>query len=105
MPELPDITVYVEALQRRIVGQPVEEVRLRTPFLLRTVEPPIDALIGKRVMDVERLGKRIVVALEGDLFIVLHLMIAGRLHWRAPGAKGGGKSALAELAFRVARSR
>lgn len=100
MPELPDITVYVEALQRRVVGQPVEEVRLKTPFLLRTVEPPIDALIGKRVVGVERLGKRIVFALEDDLFIVLHLMIAGRLHWKAPGAKGGGgKSALAEFVF------
>ncbi len=99
MPELPDITVYVEALQRRIVGQPVDEIRLNTPFLLRTVDPPIDALIGKRVAGVERLGKRIVVALEDDLFIVLHLMIAGRLHWKAAGAKGRGKSALAEFVF------
>lgn len=99
MPELPDITIYVESLQRRIVGQPLQEIRLRTPFLLRTVEPPLDALIGKRVTGVERLGKRIVVALEGELFLVVHLMIAGRLHWKAIGAKAGGRGALAELVF------
>jgi formamidopyrimidine-DNA glycosylase len=100
MPELPDITVYVEALQRRIVGQPLEEVRLKTPFLLRTVEPPLSELIGKRVVDVERLGKRILFVLEDDLFIVLHLMIAGRLHWKAKGAKAsGGRSGLAEFVF------
>jgi formamidopyrimidine-DNA glycosylase len=100
MPELPDITVYVEALQRRISGQPLEEVRLKTPFLLRTVEPPLSELIGKRVAGVERLGKRILFALEDDLYIVLHLMIAGRLHWKAKGAKaGGGRGALAEFVF------
>lgn len=100
MPELPDITVYVEALQRRIVGQPLEEVRLKTPFLLRTVEPPLSELIGKQVTGVERLGKRILFALEDELFIVLHLMIAGRLHWKARGAKaGGGRGALAEFVF------
>lgn len=100
MPELPDITVYVEALQRRIVGQPLEEIRLKTPFLLRTVEPPLSELIGKQVTGVERLGKRILFALEDELFIVLHLMIAGRLHWKARGAKaGGGRGALAEFVF------
>lgn len=98
MPELPDITIYVEALERRIVGQPVDEVRLSTPFLLRTVEPPLADVIGKRVVGVERLGKRIAIALEGDLFLVFHLMIAGRLHWKARGAKGGRKG-LAELQF------
>lgn len=100
MPELPDITVYVEALAQRVAGQPLEEVRLKTPFLLRTVDPPLDELIGRRVTGVERLGKRIVFALEGELFIVLHLMIAGRLHWKARGAKaGGGRGALAEFVF------
>jgi formamidopyrimidine-DNA glycosylase len=98
VPELPDITIYVEALERRIVGQPIDEVRLSTPFLLRTVEPPLADVIGKRVVGVERLGKRIAIALEGDLFLVFHLMIAGRLHWKARGAKGGRKG-LAELQF------
>jgi formamidopyrimidine-DNA glycosylase len=99
LPELPDITVYVEALRRRIVGQPLEEIRLKTPFLLRTVEPPLPDLIGKRVVGVERLGKRIVLELDDDLFVIFHLMIAGRLHWKARGAKGGGRSNLAELEF------
>lgn len=99
MPELPDITVYVEALRRRIVGQPLEEIRLKTPFLLRTVEPPLPDLIGKFVVGVERLGKRIVLELDDDLFVIFHLMIAGRLHWKARGAKGGGRSNLAELEF------
>jgi formamidopyrimidine-DNA glycosylase len=99
LPELPDITVYVEALRRRIVGQPLEEVRLKTPFLLRTVEPPLPDLIGKRVVGVERLGKRIVLEMDDDLFVIFHLMIAGRLHWKARGAKGGGRSNLAQLEF------
>ncbi|MEP6491931.1 MAG: DNA-formamidopyrimidine glycosylase family protein [bacterium] len=87
MPELPDVTVYAEALRRRVLGEPVEDVRLNTPFLLRTVEPPLSALVGKRVQSVERSGKRIVVGLDDDLFIVLHLMIAGRLHWKKHGTK------------------
>jgi formamidopyrimidine-DNA glycosylase len=99
LPELPDITVYVEALRRRIVGQPLEEIRLKTPFLLRTVEPPLPDLIGKCVVGVERLGKRIVLEMDDDLFVIFHLMIAGRLHWKARGAKGGGRSNLAELEF------
>lgn len=99
MPELPDITVYVEALQRRVVGQPLDEVRLKTPFLLRTVEPPLEALIGKRVVAVERLGKRIVFELEHELFVVIHLMIAGRLHWTARGAKGSRRASLAAFEF------
>src|SRR5215213_6884404 len=99
MPELPDITVYIEALGRRIAGQPLEEIRLKTPFLLRTVEPPLDALIGKRVIGVERMGKRIVLVLDDDLFVVLHLMIAGRLHWKPRSAKAGGRAALAEFVF------
>jgi formamidopyrimidine-DNA glycosylase len=99
MPELPDITVYVDALAKRIVGQPLEEVRLKTPFLLRTVDPPLDALVGTRVVGVERLGKRIVIALEGERFIVVHLMIAGRLHWKPLGAKTGGRNDLAAFVF------
>jgi formamidopyrimidine-DNA glycosylase len=98
MPELPDITVYVEALERRIVGQPIEEIRLSTPFLLRTVEPALSELIGKRVVGVERLGKRIALVVEDDLFLVLHLMIAGRLHWKPRTAKAGRKG-LAVLVF------
>jgi formamidopyrimidine-DNA glycosylase len=99
MPELPDITVYVEALRRRLVDQPVLEVRLGTPFLLRTVEPPLSAVVDRRVVDVRRSGKRIVLELDGDLFIVMHLMIAGRLHWKARGAKGSRRSDLAVFEF------
>jgi formamidopyrimidine-DNA glycosylase len=99
LPELPDITVYVEALRRRVVGQPLEEVRLKTPFLLRTVEPPLADLIGKHVIGVERLGKRIVVEMDDRLFIVLHLMVAGRLHWKQRGAKAGGRNELASFEF------
>ncbi len=99
MPELPDITVYIEALQRRVIGQPLEEVRLNTPFLLRTVDPPLAALIGKTVRGVERSGKRIVLAFDEELFAVLHLMIAGRLHWKPRGSKGKGRASLAAFEF------
>jgi formamidopyrimidine-DNA glycosylase len=99
LPELPDITVYVEALRRRVIGQPLEEVRLKTPFLLRTVEPPLADLIAKRVVAVERLGKRIILEMDDDLFVIFHLMIAGRLHWKARGSKGGGRSDLAAFEF------
>jgi len=99
MPELPDITVYVEALQRLVVGQRIDEIRLKTPFLLRTVDPPLDELIGKQVVGIERLGKRIAIALEGDLFAVLHLMIAGRLHWKPANTKKAGRNGLAEFVF------
>src|SRR5437870_989320 len=98
MPEIPDITVYIEALNSRVVGQPVEEIRLNTPFLLRTVDPPVDELIGKRVAGLRRLGKRIVFAMENDLFVVLHLMIAGRLHWQPRTAKPR-KADLAAITF------
>src|SRR5437762_1561475 len=81
MPELPDITVYVEALERRIVGQPLTAVELHTPFLLRSVDPPLAAVAGQTVRTVQRLGKRIVIGLDDDLHLVVHLMIAGRLHW------------------------
>src|SRR5262252_7378053 len=98
MPELPDITVYVEALERRVVGQPLLEARLNTPFLLRTVDPPLSELVGKTVRAVRRLGKRIVLEMEGDLYVVLHLMIAGRLHWKSPTAKQS-RSDLAAFEF------
>jgi formamidopyrimidine-DNA glycosylase len=87
MPELPDITVYIEALEKRILGQRVERVRIVSPFLLRTVEPPVASAEGKKVVALRRLGKRICIGVEGEIWLVLHLMIAGRLHWfeRASG--------------------
>ena len=99
MPELPDVAVYIEALQPRIVGQRLERVRLRSPFLLRTVDPPLSAVFGARVDGVRRIGKRIVLALDGERFVVLHLMIAGRLRWRPPGTKLPGKLGLAAFDF------
>jgi formamidopyrimidine-DNA glycosylase len=99
MPELPDITVYIEALQRRLVGQELLEVRLGTPFLLRTVEPPLSAVVHKTIRDATRLGKRIVLALDDELFVVLHLMIAGRLHWKPRTNKPARKSDLAAFEF------
>ena len=99
MPELPDITVYIEALEARIVGQQLERIRIAKPFLLRSVDPPISAANGKKVMGVRRMGKRIVLELEDDLFLVIHLMIAGRLRWVAIGAKVPGKLGLAAFDF------
>jgi formamidopyrimidine-DNA glycosylase len=99
MPELPDVTVYVEAISARVLGRPLEGVRLASPFLLRTAVPPISAAHGRRVEEVRRQGKRIVLALEGGLFLSLHLMIAGRLHWKARGAKPAGKAGLAAFDF------
>jgi formamidopyrimidine-DNA glycosylase len=100
MPELPDITVYIEALDRRVTGAPLEGVRLASPFLLRTVEPPLADFTGKRVRGLRRIGKRIAFDFEGDLWLVLHLMIAGRLHWKAAGAAiPGGKRGLAAFDF------
>jgi formamidopyrimidine-DNA glycosylase len=99
MPELPDVNVYVEHLSRRLVGQALRGVRLKSPFLLRTFAPPLASAFGKHVVGVRRLGKRIVLGLEDDLFLVLHLMIAGRLHWKAPGAPMGGKLVLASFDF------
>ena len=99
MPELPDVTVYLEALERRILGATLQRVRLLTPFLLRSVDPPLSAVTGKRVTGLRRIGKRLVIALEDDLFLVLHLMIAGRLHWKAAGAKPPGKIGLAAFDF------
>src|SRR6185503_11618307 len=87
MPELPDITVYLEALERRIVGHALERVKLASPFVLRSFDPPLEAVNGRVVRGLRRIGKRIVLDLGEELFVVLHLMIAGRLHWRAPGEK------------------
>jgi formamidopyrimidine-DNA glycosylase len=99
MPELPDITVYLEALQSRIVGETLERTRIPKPFLLRSVDPPISAAQGKRVLGVRRMGKRILVELEDDLFLVIHLMIAGRLRWMPAGGKVPGKIGLAAFDF------
>src|SRR5256885_11415640 len=91
MPELPDITVYIEALTTRVVGQPLERVRIAKPFLLRSGDPAISAANGKRVTGVRRMGKRIVLELEDDLFLAIHLMIPGRLRWVPRGGKGSGQ--------------
>jgi len=99
VPELPDILAYLTALEPRVVGRKLESVRLGSPFLLRSVAPPLSAAEGRRVVGLERIGKRIVFALEGDLFRVRHLMVAGRLHWRKTGARVGGRGALAALDF------
>ncbi len=99
VPELPDITVYVEALGTRILHQRLERVRVASPFLLRTVTPPLATVEGKPVRELRRLGKRIAIGLEDDLWLVLHLMIAGRLHWSKPGVKITPKRALAALDF------
>jgi len=98
MPELPDVTVYVEALEQRIVGERLERLEIRSPFLLRTVEPAVETALGKRVLAVRRIGKRIAIGLEGKLWLVLHLMIAGRLHWFARGVTAQ-RTALARLEF------
>jgi len=99
MPELPDVDVYVAALHARVTGATLEQARLNSPFLLRTVTPSLATANGKRVTGVRRLGKRVVIALEDDLFLAIHLMIAGRLHWKPRGTKLAGKIALAALDF------
>jgi formamidopyrimidine-DNA glycosylase len=99
MPELPDTTVYLEALERRVLGHSLERVRVLSPFLLRTFKPPLEAAAGRKVVALRRLGKRIALGLEGDLWIVIHLMIAGRLHWKPAGAKLAGKQNLAAFDF------
>ena len=99
MPELPDIAIYIECLERRIVGEALDGVRIGHPFLVRTVDPPLGAAAGKRVLGLRRIGKRIAIDLEGDLHVVLHLMIAGRLQWRDPGAALPGKRGLAAFDF------
>jgi formamidopyrimidine-DNA glycosylase len=99
MPELPDVVVYLECLQRRVVGHTLDKVRLSSPFLLRSVDPPLAQAEGKTVRGLRRLGKRLVFDLDDELFLVLHLMIAGRLHWKARGAKPPGKIGLAAFDF------
>src|SRR5581483_2249278 len=99
MPELPDITAYIRALDTRIVGQLIDKIRLASPFLLRTAEPPIEEAVGRPVRELRHIGKRIAIGVEGDLWLVLHLMIAGRLHWKQAGAKLGGRQSLAAFDF------
>ncbi len=99
MPELPDIVVYAERLEAFVRGEPIERIELRSPFVLRSVDPPLAAATGKRVRSVRRLGKRLVLVLDDDLFLVLHLMIAGRLRWRPVGKKLAGRMVLAAFGF------
>jgi formamidopyrimidine-DNA glycosylase len=99
MPELPDIAAYLAALEPRIVGRPLVRVRIASAFLLRTAQPPLESVEGRVVRELRRIGKRIAIGLEGDLWMVLHLMIAGRLHWRAPEAKLAGRQSLAAFDF------
>src|SRR6267142_4909552 len=99
MPELPDVTVYVEALRERVVGARLELIRFATPFVLRSVDPPLADVVGRAVTGVNRLGKRIVLGLEDQRFVVIHLMIAGRLHWKAAGARPPGRIGVAAFDF------
>ncbi len=99
MPELPDISAYLFALEARLIGQTLEEIRLASPFLLRTAEPPLALARGRTVRELRRIGKRIAIGLDRDLWLVLHLMIAGRLHWRPSGAKLSGRNQLAAFDF------
>ena len=99
MPELPDIIAYVDALESRVLGQPLQRVRLASPFLLRTSQPPLTRVEGRTVRELRRVGKRIAFGFEDDLWLVLHLMIAGRLHWRPTDAKLGGRQNLAAFDF------
>ncbi len=99
MPELPDIAAYISALEPRIVGQPLERVRVAGISLLRTAQPPLTSAEGRTVRDLRRIGKRIAIGLDGDLWLVLHLMIAGRLHWRPPAARLAGRQSLAAFDF------
>jgi formamidopyrimidine-DNA glycosylase len=99
MPELPDLTVYLDFLQSHIVGEPLERIRVASPFVVRTADPPLKAVEGKRVLGTRRLGKRLIWELEDDLFVVIHLMIAGRFRWREPGAAITGKIGLAAFDF------
>jgi formamidopyrimidine-DNA glycosylase len=99
VPELPDIAAYIGAIKPRIVGQDLARVRLANPFLLRTIEPPLSAVEGRTVQELRRVGKRVAIGVEGDLWLVLHLMIAGRLHWKAPDLKLAGRQNLAAFYF------
>jgi formamidopyrimidine-DNA glycosylase len=99
MPELPDIVAYIDALEPRILGKTLEHIRVASPFLLRTTQPTVADVEGRIVSELRRIGKRIAIGVEGDLWLVLHLMIAGRLHWRPKGAKLGGRQNLAAFDF------
>jgi formamidopyrimidine-DNA glycosylase len=99
VPELPDIVVYIEQIRTHVLGAPIAGVEIANPFVLRSVVPPISDIVGRKVVDVRRIGKRIVIGVEGELFVVMHLMIAGRLRWRPPGKKLPGKLALAAFTF------
>lgn len=99
MPELPDVEAYIHALEPRILGQPIERIRLASVFLLRTVQPPLQSVEGRTVRELRRIGKRIAIGVDGDLWLVLHLMIAGRLHWRPRGAKLAGRQSLVAFDF------
>ncbi len=99
MPELPDISAYLTALESRIIRRKLERIRVPSPFLLRTAQPPLSSAEGRNVRGLQRIGKRIAIGLEGDLWLVLHLMIAGRLHWRPPNAKLAGRQSLAAFDF------
>src|SRR5881628_75971 len=99
MPELPDIAAYISALEARIVGQALTQVRLGSPFLLRTVQPSLEETYGRVVQRLRRIGKRIAIGVEGDLWLVLHLMIAGRLHWKSPDAKLASRNSLSAFDF------
>jgi formamidopyrimidine-DNA glycosylase len=99
MPELPDVTVYVEALRARVFGRNLNSLQIRGPFLLRTTSPPLDSIVGSMVRDVRRVGKRIVIGFDGDTWLAIHLMIAGRLHWRETKPSLGAKNQLARFEF------
>ena len=99
MPELPDVTVYIDALAERVLNQPIQKIRIGSPFVLRSFDPPISAAEGKKVLALRRLGKRIVFELEDELFLIVHLMIAGRFHWKPKGAKVARKYGQAAFDF------
>jgi formamidopyrimidine-DNA glycosylase len=103
VPELPDITAYIHALEPRIMGQRLERIRLGNPFLLRTADPPLPSVEGHLVRELRRIGKRIAIGIDDDLWLVLHLMIAGRLHWKPFGAKLAGKTISRPSTSRAAR--
>jgi formamidopyrimidine-DNA glycosylase len=99
MPEYPDVVAYLEALRPRVLGEPLRGLSLRSPFVVRTVDPPLRSLVDKRVVALRRMGKRIIFEFEGQVFLVLHLMVAGRLHWKPPGTRASGKIALVAFEF------
>lgn len=99
MPELPDINAYVRALERRILGEKLEKVRIASAFVLRTADPPLAEAEGRAVIGLRRIGKRVAIGMDNELWLVIHLMIAGRLHWRKPGAKLSGRNNLAAFDF------